>query len=85
MTLLLWLVVGVVAGVLAKRVVPTMNKSSMIFAALIATVGAFFGGFAGEISDAGTTFMAEGIVAVIGAGIVLFFYRQYLADLNTGL
>lgn len=85
MTLLLWLVVGVVAGVLAKRVVPTMNKSSMIFAALIATVGAFFGGFAGEISGAGTTFMAEGIVAVIGAGIVLFFYRQYLADLNTGL
>lgn len=85
MTLLLWLVVGVVAGVLAKRVVPTMNKSSMFFAALIATVGAFFGGFAGEISGTGTNLMAEAVVAIIGAGIVLFFYRQYLADLNTGL
>ena len=85
MTLLLWLVVGIVAGVLAKRVVPTMNKSSMIFAALIATVGAFFGGFAGEISGAGVNLFAEAVVAIIGAGIVLFFYRQYLSDLNTGL
>jgi uncharacterized membrane protein YeaQ/YmgE (transglycosylase-associated protein family) len=85
MTLLLWLVVGVVTGVLAKRVVPAMNKSSMVFAALIATVGAFFGGFAGEISGAGTNLMTEAAVAIIGAGVVLFFYRQYLSDLNTGL
>lgn len=85
MTLLLWLAVGLVAGILAKRTMPNMSTSNWAFAALIAIVGAFFGGFAGEISGAGQTYLAEGVVAVIGAVTVLYFYRQYLSDYNTGV
>ncbi len=85
MTLLLWLGVGIIAGILAKRLIPSMSRANWAFAALIAIVGAMTGGFAGEISGAGTTYLAETIVAIIGAAVVLFFYRQYLSDLNTGL
>lgn len=80
MTLILWLAVGIVVGVLAKRVIPTLNKNNWIFATLIAIVGAFFGGFAGEISGAGQNLLVEGIVAVVGAVTVLYFFRQYMSD-----
>lgn len=83
MTLLLWLAVGIVVGVLAKRVIPTLDKRNWIFAALIAIVGAFTGGFAGEISGAGQNYVVEGIVAVIGAVTVLFFFRQYMSEVKT--
>ena len=85
MTLVLWLVVGVVAGILAKRTMPNMSTSNWAFAGLIAIVGAFFGGFAGEISGAGQTYLMEGLVAFAGAGTVLYFYRQYLSDINAGV
>lgn len=85
MTLILWLVVGIVAGVYAKRVLPSLRKSSLVFAALVAIVGAMSGGFAGEIIGTASSYFAEVVVALLGAVIVLFFYRQYLADLNTGL
>ncbi len=82
MTLLLWLAVGIVVGILAKRVIPTLDKRNWIFAALIAIVGAFTGGFAGEISGAGQNYVIEGVVAVIGAVTVLFFFRQYMSEIK---
>ena len=84
MTLLLWLAVGIITGVLAKRVIPTLDKRNWIFAALIAIVGAFTGGFFGEISGAGQSYAAETIVAIVGAVTVLFFFRLYMADAKAG-
>lgn len=84
MTLLLWLAVGIITGVLAKRVIPTLDKRNWIFAALIATVGAFTGGFFGEISGAGQNYAIETVVAIIGAVTVLFFFRLYMSDSSTG-
>ena len=84
MTLLLWLAVGLVAGVLAKRVIPSMDKSNLIFVAIIAVIGAVFGGFAGELSGASSNHITEIIVAMVGTGLVLFFFRQYVTDINAG-
>ncbi len=83
MTLLLWLAVGIVVGILAKRVIPSLDKSNWIFASLIAIVGAFTGGFAGEISGAGQNYITETVVAVVGAITVLYFFRQYMSDVKT--
>ena len=83
MTLLLWLAVGIITGVLAKRVIPTLDKRNWVFAALIAIVGAFTGGFAGEISGAGSTYVMEVVIALLGAVTVLFFFRQYMEDAKT--
>ena len=83
MTLLLWLAVGIITGVLAKRVIPTLDKRNWIFAALIATVGAFTGGFFGEISGAGQNYALETIVACVGAITVLYFFRQYMSEAKT--
>lgn len=82
MTLLLWLVVGIVVGIFAKRVIPTLDNRNWIFAGIIAIVGAFTGGFAGEISGAGQSYAVEAVVAIIGAVTVLFFFRQYMADIK---
>lgn len=82
MTLFVWLLVGVIAGVLAKRLIPTMDRSNWMFAAIIAIIGAMTGGFAGEVSGAASGFVTEAIVAIIGTGVVLFFFRQYLTDVN---
>ena len=81
-TLLVWLVVGIIAGVLAKQLIPNMDKSNWFFAAFICIVGAMTGGFAGELSGASQGFATEALVAVTGAMIVLFFFRQYLTDIN---
>jgi len=83
MTLLLWLAVGIVVGILAKRVIPSLDRSNWLFAALIAIVGAFTGGFAGEISGAGQSYVMETIVAVVGAVTVLYFFRQYMSDVKS--
>jgi len=83
MTLILWLAVGLVAGFLAKRVIPSMDKSNWIFVAIIAVIGAVFGGFAGELSGASFNYVTEVMVAMVGTGLVLFFFRQYVSDLNT--
>lgn len=83
MTLLIWLAVGIIVGILAKSVIPSLDKRNWIFASLIAIVGAFTGGFAGEISGAGQSYAAEVVVAIIGAVTVLFFFRLYLSDIKT--
>jgi len=80
MTLILWLAVGIIVGILAKRVIPTLNRNNWIFATLIAIVGAFFGGFAGEISGAGQNHVIETLVAIVGSVTVLFFFRQYMSE-----
>lgn len=83
MTLLLWLAVGIITGVLAKRVIPSLDKKNWVFALMIATVGAFTGGFAGEISGAGQSYAVEVAVAIVGAVTVLFFFRNYMTDIKT--
>jgi len=51
MTLILWLVVGIVVGILAKRVIPTLDKSNWLFAALIAF---FFRQYMSDVKSAET-------------------------------
>ena len=79
MTLLLWLCMGVVGGLIASRLIPKMEVSNTVFAFLIAMVGSIFGGFAASLIGIKAVFMTL-VVALFGALVVLFFYRQYLTD-----
>ena len=79
MTLLLWLAMGVFGGIIASRVIPKMEMSNTFFAFMIAMVGSIFGGFAASLLGIEAIAMTLA-VALMGAFIVLFFYRQYLSD-----
>lgn len=81
MTLLLWLGAGLLVGVLAKRIIPRLGGTDWLFAAAIAIVGAFTGGFAGEVSGMSRDILPiQIVVALAGAVVVLYFFRQYMTD-----
>jgi uncharacterized membrane protein YeaQ/YmgE (transglycosylase-associated protein family) len=79
MGIISWILVGLVAGVLANLIYPGKSQGGWIAAMLLGIVGAIVGGFvAGLLSgqDWVTGFNLSSIaVAVIGAVIVLFGYN----------
>lgn len=77
-----WLVFGLVAGFLAKAIMPGRDTSSTIVTILLGIVGAFVGGFLGQAlfgSSFGATdggFNLGGLItAIIGSLVVLAIYR----------
>ena len=81
MTLLLWLAMGVLVGILARRVIPKMETNNPIFALFIAIVGSIFGGFAAALLGIeASNVIPNLIIAFAGAVFVLFFYKAYLSD-----
>jgi uncharacterized membrane protein YeaQ/YmgE (transglycosylase-associated protein family) len=78
MGLLGWLIVGLVAGVLAKWVVPGEGPGGIIGDIIVGVVGAFIGGWVFNFfGHAGVTGINPGsmVVAFIGAVILLFIMR----------
>ncbi len=78
-SLIVWLVVGFIAGYLAKLIMPGPDGGGVIATILLGIVGAIVGGWVGRAlfdSTAGDGFSIMGLVfAVIGALIVLAIYR----------
>jgi uncharacterized membrane protein YeaQ/YmgE (transglycosylase-associated protein family) len=78
MGILAWLVVGLIAGVLAKLIMPGDDPGGIIVTIIIGIVGAFVGGFVvnlfGGAGVSGFNIWSI-IVATIGAIILLAIYR----------
>jgi uncharacterized membrane protein YeaQ/YmgE (transglycosylase-associated protein family) len=75
------LIVGLIAGALARLIVPGRQDLSILATVVIGIVGSFVGGFLGYLifhKDAGSGFLQpSGIIgSVIGAIIVLLVYLQ---------
>jgi uncharacterized membrane protein YeaQ/YmgE (transglycosylase-associated protein family) len=80
MGILSWIVVGLIAGLLAKLILPGDNPGGLIVTTAIGMVGAVVGGFViGILGGAGATgFNVWSIlVATLGAIILLFVYRLF--------
>jgi uncharacterized membrane protein YeaQ/YmgE (transglycosylase-associated protein family) len=83
MSIVVFLLVGLVAGLLARAIMPGRQQISLPLTALLGVVGSFVGGFllslvSGQrrILDFSTT----GIIgSVIGALVVLLVYTQVVA------
>jgi uncharacterized membrane protein YeaQ/YmgE (transglycosylase-associated protein family) len=78
MGILSWLIVGFIAGFLAKFVVPGEGPGGIIGDIIIGIVGAFIGGWVfNYFGHAGVTGVNVGsiVVAFIGAVILLFILR----------
>src|SRR6478752_9202358 len=74
------LVIGVVAGFIARAIVPGKDSMSVVATIVLGIVGSFIGGFLGYVithHDASDgAFQASGIIgSIIGAVIALLVYR----------
>lgn len=78
MGILAWIVVGLIAGVLAKLIMPGDDPGGIIVAITIGIVGAFVGGFVvtlfGGAGVSGFNIWSI-LVATLGAIILLAIYR----------
>jgi uncharacterized membrane protein YeaQ/YmgE (transglycosylase-associated protein family) len=78
MSILSWLVVGFVAGLLAKYAVPGEGPGGIVGDIIIGIIGAFIGGWVfhqfGEPGVNGLTLWSI-VVAFVGAAILLFVIR----------
>jgi uncharacterized membrane protein YeaQ/YmgE (transglycosylase-associated protein family) len=82
--LIIWLAIGLVAGIVAKAVTPQQEKGGWVSSMGIGIVGSIIGGFLANILGIsrmlGDGIIGSLIVAVGGAILVLFLYHRYFAD-----
>jgi uncharacterized membrane protein YeaQ/YmgE (transglycosylase-associated protein family) len=76
-TILGWIVFGLIVGVVAKLLMPGRDPGGFVVTALIGVVGALLGGFLGRLMG----LYREGdpvgfFMAVIGAMVLLWIYRR---------
>lgn len=77
MSILGWILFGLIVGIVAKLIMPGPDPGGMIVTILLGIVGALIGGFIGRMLG----WYGEGdpvgfIMAVMGAIVVLFGYRK---------
>ena len=77
MSILGWILFGLIVGIVAKLIMPGPDPGGMIVTILLGIVGALIGGFIGRMLG----WYGEGdpvgfIMAVIGAIVVRFGYRK---------
>jgi uncharacterized membrane protein YeaQ/YmgE (transglycosylase-associated protein family) len=76
MDILLWIVFGLVVGIVAKFLMPGNDPGGIFLTIILGIVGAMLGGWVGRVLG----FYREGepagfLMAVVGAVIVLAIYR----------
>ena len=77
MHIIVWIIFGLVVGVVAKLLMPGRDPGGFIITAVLGIIGAVVGGWLGRVMG----FYREGepagfIMAVVGAVIILFVYRM---------
>jgi uncharacterized membrane protein YeaQ/YmgE (transglycosylase-associated protein family) len=79
MGILTWIIFGLIAGVIAKLLLPGRDPGGCIITMLLGIVGAFVGGFIFEqLTDRPDVMRFDFgslVVAIIGAIVVLLIYR----------
>jgi uncharacterized membrane protein YeaQ/YmgE (transglycosylase-associated protein family) len=78
MGILAWIVLGLVAGALAKFIMPGRDPGGIIVTIILGIVGAVVGGFIGTLlgfGDISGFDFRSVVIAVIGAIILLAIYR----------
>ena len=77
MSILGWLVFGLVVGAVAKFVMPGKDPGGLVVTMLLGIAGAFVGGFVGQtLGFYGPGEPAGFIMAILGAVLLLFVYRR---------
>ena len=83
MGILSWIILGLIAGALAKWLMPGNDGGGWIATILLGVAGAFVGGFLGSLIGLGGTggFNVGSIItATLGAFVLLFVYNRFLRN-----
>jgi uncharacterized membrane protein YeaQ/YmgE (transglycosylase-associated protein family) len=77
MNIIWWLIVGLIAGALARLLVPGRDPMGLLGTLLLGLVGSVIGGFLGDLLAGGDDdFSPAGLIgSIIGAVIALLVYR----------
>ena len=81
MAILSWIILGLIAGVLAKWLMPGKDGGGLIMTALLGIAGSFLGGFIGSFFGIGSTgeFSVNRLLtATTGALVLLFVYNKLI-------
>jgi len=81
MGILSWIILGLIAGMLAKWFMPGKDGGGFIMTAILGIAGSFVGGFVGSFFGLGTTgslSIGSIFTATIGAFILLFVYNKFV-------
>lgn len=81
MSIIGWIIFGLVVGVVAKLLMPGRDPGGMVVTILLGIAGALLGGFIGRALGWYSEADPVGfIMAVIGAIVVLFGYRKLIGS-----
>lgn len=83
MGILSWILFGLIAGAVAKLVMPGRDPGGIIVTILVGIAGALVGGFIASALGQGdvTGFnLASFLIAILGAILLLFLYRVVVGD-----
>jgi uncharacterized membrane protein YeaQ/YmgE (transglycosylase-associated protein family) len=78
MGIISWIVFGLIAGVLAKWIMPGKDPGGIIVTALVGIVGAFVGGYLGTLLGMGAVDgfdIRSFFLAIVGGVLLLVGYR----------
>ena len=79
MGIIAWIIFGLIAGVIAKLLMPGKDPGGFFVTILIGIAGALVGGFIGSamgVGDVSGFNFGSFVVAVLGAILLLFIYRR---------
>ena len=70
-----WILLGLLAGILAKVIMPGDDKGGFVMTTLLGVAGAFIGGWLGSLVGLGTVgeFSLGSLLTAIVGALVLFF------------
>ena len=79
-TILGWIIIGLIAGALAKLIMPGDDPGGIIVTILIGIAGAIVGGYLASLIGIGGGTIITIITATIGAIILLAIYRAFVGS-----
>ena len=80
MGILTWIIVGLIAGAIAKALHPGKDPGGFIVTVLIGIAGAVVGGWISSFLGFGTVDgfnLGSLFIAIVGAVLLLFLYRKF--------
>ena len=84
MGIITWIVLGLVAGALAKLIMPGDDPGGIIITVLLGIVGAFVGGYVGTLLNLGSVdkFDVRSLLLAVGGAVLLLVAYRILKGMK---